>query len=262
MSELNSPGLQQLLEVVNALLTPGTGCPWDLEQTHDSLKKYLVEESYELIEAIDAKDDDAMQEELGDVLLQPLMHARMAEKEGRFNIDQVAGKQAEKLIRRHPHVFGDTEVADSDEVLRNWDKIKKSEKPEHKKSILEGVPKALPSLTRAHTISKRAARCGFEWPDLDGVFAKLDEENVELKAAIKSQDKAAIESELGDLLFTIVNVARWLDIDAEDALRKMLNRFTARFQYMESAASAPLGELTADEWDVLWNEAKRNSCSS
>lgn len=249
-------GVLGLNDVVRALLNPEGGCPWDLEQTHETLAKYLIEESYELIEAIQACDAAGMREEIGDVLLQPLMHARMAEKRGEFGIEEVADAAANKLVRRHPHVFGDTAVADADEVLKNWDRIKSSEGEGKPKGILDGVPKSLPALLRAHTISKRAARAGFEWPDLEGVFAKLHEEIAELKAELEHGDPERMKSEIGDLLFTVVNIARWLKVDAEQALRDMLDRFTTRFQRMEREAKRPLSELTPMEWDDAWNRAK------
>lgn len=249
-------GLYGLVWVVDRLLGPG-GCPWDQEQTHESLKRHLIEESYELVEAIDAKDDAKMQEELGDVLLQPVMHAQMEAIAGRWDIDEVAKVVTDKLVRRHPHVFGDTEVADADEVLKNWDAIKSKEKPGEPKSILEGVPRALPALLRAYEVSKRAARSGFEWPDLDGVWDKLREEEAELRAAIESGEGVA--EELGDMLFTIVNLARWLGVEPEDALRVMVDRFTGRFQAMEALADRPLRELSPADWDDLWNRAKATS---
>lgn len=247
--------LEELIQVVETLMGPD-GCPWDREQTHASLKKYLLEEAYEYFDAVDANDLDRMKEELGDVLLQPLMHAEIAKNEGSFTLEEVAAAIKDKLIRRHPHVFGDRSVADADEVLKNWDQIKKSEKPQSDASILDGIPKGMPSLLRALQVSKRAARAGFEWPNKQSVLEKLDEEVSELKEAIDSGDKDAIESEIGDLLFTIVNVARWEKLDGEDALHRMLNRFQTRFKSMESQADKPLSELSPIEWDDLWNASK------
>lgn len=226
-------GMAHLTWVVEQLLEPETGCPWDLKQTHESLKKHLLEEAYELFEAIDQDSESAMFEELGDVLLQPLMHAEMARRRGQFDIQTVAEGIADKLVRRHPHVFGDVEANDAETVLKNWDRIKRSEK-QNQKSILDGIPRSAPALVRALDISRRAARSGFEWPNVDAVFAKLDEERSELSEAIQASNSENIESECGDYLFTVVNVCRWLDVDPEDALRKMLNRFTDRFQWMES----------------------------
>lgn len=249
--------LYQLVDVVRRLLGPG-GCPWDQKQTHESLKKYLLEEAYEVLDAIDSGSSDKLREELGDLILQPMMHAAMAERDGKFDIDQVANEIVLKLVRRHPHVFADVDVADSDEVLRNWDAIKKQEKGEGPTSLLEGVPTGMASLLRAHEISKRAARAGFEWPSIEEVFEKLHEEERELQEAIASGDQAAIESEIGDLFFTCVNIARWADVEPEEALRKMLNRFSDRFKSMEMSATKPLTELGSEDWEELWNKAKRS----
>jgi tetrapyrrole methylase family protein/MazG family protein len=247
-------GLYGLVEVVTRLLGPG-GCPWDQAQTHATLKKYLLEESYELMDAIDAADDDRMREELGDVLLQPLMHAQMRQRDGAWGADDVAQGIIDKLVRRHPHVFGDVDVADADEVLRNWDSIKQTEKGKAD-SILTGVPRAMPALLRAYDISKRAARAGFEWPTFEAVWEKFAEEERELREALASGDAAAIESELGDLLFTVVNLARWAKVEPEEALRRMLDRFTARFMEMERRSDRPLRDLSPEAWDDLWNAAK------
>lgn len=252
-----APGspLYQLVEVVDRLLGPG-GCPWDQAQTHESLKKHLIEEAYEVCDAIDRAEPDKLREELGDLMLQPIMHAQMESLAGGFDIEDVANEIVLKLVRRHPHVFGDVAVADADDVLKNWDLIKQSEKGKSD-SILAGVPRAAPSLLRAQEISKRAARSGFEWPDREAVFAKLREEEDELRAAIESGDPAEIESEMGDLLFTAVNVARWAGVDAEESLRRMLDRFCSRFLTMEANASTPLRDLSPEQWDELWTLAKR-----
>jgi len=247
--------LYELAYIARRLLGPG-GCPWDIAQTHETLKRHLLEESYELLDAIDAGSDAKMREELGDVLLQPFMHAEMKRLSGSFDIDAVATDITDKLYRRHPHVFGATEVADADEVLRNWDSIKQTEKGGEPQSILSGVPQGMASLLRAYEVSKRAQRVGFEWPDINAVFDKLHEEEAELKAAMQAGDAANAEAELGDLLFTCVNIARWAKVEPEEALRKMLNRFTARFQEMERSAQKPLRELSAEEWDKLWEAAK------
>ncbi len=248
----------KLIEVVDRLLGPG-GCPWDQEQTHESLKKHLLEEVYEVFDAIDSGDKDRLCNELGDLLLQPIMHAQMQARDGGFSIEDVASGITEKLIRRHPHVFGDVEVADANEVLQNWDRIKQSENSsKNPPSILDGVPKTLPSLHGAFEVSKRAARVGFEWPNQVEVFEKLDEELSELNQALASKDKEQIEAEIGDVLFTIVNIARWNEIEPEEAMRKMLGRFTSRFNQMEADAKKPLRELSAEEWDELWNTAKAN----
>jgi tetrapyrrole methylase family protein/MazG family protein len=193
------------------------------------------------------------------------MHAQIAASPARaeggsslrsFDTQNVASQVVDKLIRRHPHVFGDVLAEDADQVLRNWDQIKAAEKGDQPASLLAGVPQGMASLLRAYEVSKRAARAGFEWPDLDGVWDKLAEEEAELREAIGSGDSERIESELGDLLFTAVNLARWTGVEPEEALRKMLNRFTERFQTMEHLATKPLDELSPLEWDLLWNTAK------
>lgn len=247
--------LDDLVAVVDRLLGPG-GCPWDQAQTHVTLKKYLLEEAYEVIDAIDSQDPVKLEEELGDLILQPAMHGQISKANGGFDTMDSARAIVDKLIRRHPHVFGDVDVADADEVLRNWDKIKQTEKSQEPKSILAGVPKAMASLLRAHEVSKRAARSGFEWPNMDSVFDKLHEEEAELRVAIESGNHDAIESEMGDLLFTAVNIARWNKVEPEEALRKMLNRFTDRFMHMESLTNQDLKDLSPEEWDRLWNLAK------
>jgi tetrapyrrole methylase family protein/MazG family protein len=239
--------------VVDRLLAPG-GCPWDQAQTHDTLKRHLIEEAYELIEAIESGDAERLIEELGDVLLQPVMHAQIAARNGHWDIEAVARAVTEKLVRRHPHVFGSVEAKDADEVLHNWDEIKRQEKGTSGRSALDGVPRSMPALSRAFEISKRAARLGFEWHDLDGVWTKLAEEEKELWAAVEKG--TGVPEELGDLLFTIVNIARWLKVDPEEALRKMVDRFQERFATMESLAGRPLKELNLDDWDELWTKAK------
>lgn len=256
LSHEHPGGLYGLVWVVDRLLGPG-GCPWDQAQTHETLKKHLIEESYELLDAIDRHDEEGMREELGDVLLQPIMHTQIKKAEGKWDIDAAAKTITDKLIRRHPHVFGDTIAEDADAVLRNWDRIKASEKgaPEAQ-SVLAGVPAGMPSLLRAFEISKRAARCGFEWPDIEAVWEKVREEELELREAVQLGHQEDVASEIGDLLFTIVNIARWLKVEPEEALRQMLNRFTERFMAMERASERPLIELSPAEWDTLWNQAK------
>jgi tetrapyrrole methylase family protein/MazG family protein len=251
-----------LVEIIAQLRAPD-GCPWDREQTHLTLRRHLIEESYEVIEAIERGDDGDLKEELGDLLMQPIMHAQLAAEEQRFDITQVLDGICDKLVRRHPHVFGEVMVNDSGEVLRNWDAIKKAEKQDRPQSestsILDGLPQSLPSLALALEVSKKAAKVGFEWPDVNGVLEKLHEEAEELWEAIDSQDQARVAEELGDLLFTAVNIARWQKIDPELALRDMVTRFKTRFAHMESSARAQgrdLGVLTPTEWDDLWNAAK------
>lgn len=250
-----SGSLEHLNQIAVRLLGEG-GCPWDQAQTHQSLKKYLLEESYELFQAIDEENKPGMVEELGDVLLQPLMHAEMARIAGNFTLDEVCDGIVAKLIRRHPHVFGELTVADENEVLKNWDNIKKQEKGGTVQSLLDGVPKAMPALHRAFEISKRAARAGFEWETEAAVWEKFDEERGEYLAAKESGCADDIRSELGDLFFTLVNIARHSGVEPEDALQSMLQRFTRRFQTMEDLADQPLSELSPKQWDDLWNKAK------
>ncbi len=260
-SESRRPDFQSLVGIMERLRAPN-GCPWDREQTHETLKRYFIEETYEVIEAIDAGDTDHLCEELGDALLQVVFHAQLASEADDFDILDITEKIVKKLIHRHPHVFGTVEVEDSEEVLRNWEAIKKREKSsDHRKSILDGVPKGLPALMHAMEISKRVAKVGFEWKDFSGVMEKLEEELAELK--IELEDTAgkstAIFSELGDLFFTLVQVARWQKIDPEDALRSMLTRFTNRFRYIEmksEESGASLQSLTLEQMDRYWDEAK------
>ncbi|MFN3689388.1 MAG: nucleoside triphosphate pyrophosphohydrolase [Fimbriimonadales bacterium] len=249
-------GFEGLIRVVAALRAPD-GCPWDREQTHESLKSHLLEETYEVLEAIDSGDPQALREELGDLLLQVLMHSQLASERGAFDIEGVVAYLTEKLIARHPHVFGAAHAETAEQVLRNWDKAKQAQAG--RVSVLEGVPRALPALARAQEVSKRAARVGFEWESIYGVLDQLREEETELRDAVESGDRARIKSELGDLLFTVVNIARHAQVDAEDALREMVDRFTRRFQWMEAVAARQgrlLESLSAEEWEALWQQAK------
>jgi MazG family protein len=245
-------GLSGLVWIMDRLLGPG-GCPWDQEQTHQSLKRHLIEEAYELLEAIDSGDEEAMLEELGDVLLQPIFHAQMKARDGGWNSEAVAQGICAKLIRRHPHVFGEAQAEDSAAVLDQWQRIKAQEKAARAASALDGVPAGLPALMRAMEVSRRAARAGFEWPDEAGVWAKVREEEREFLAAEGPEEQA---DEFADLLFALVNVARWRGIDPEDALRRMVDRFSRRFRAMEAAAPRALGELAPEEWEALWEQAK------
>jgi tetrapyrrole methylase family protein/MazG family protein len=250
----------QLVNVVAKLRAPD-GCPWDREQTYKSLKRFVLEEAYEVLEAIDSEAPDTLCEELGDLLLQVVLLSQIASEEGYFDIRDVSRVIVEKLIRRHPHVFGDVAVENADEVLRNWDAIKRREKPE-RESVLDGVPKELPALMKALEVSKRVVKVGFEWPAFEEVLAKLDEEVAELRAELPDRDPARLRGEIGDLLFTVVNVARWLKVDSEEALREMVERFGGRFREVERLAAAqgrPLTEMGIRELDQLWDQAKANS---
>jgi tetrapyrrole methylase family protein / MazG family protein len=258
-NDLRKPTWDDLVRVISRLRAPG-GCPWDMEQTHESLKRNMLEEAYEVVEAIERDDPAKLEEELGDLMMQPILHAVMAREDGFFTIDDVIAGITNKLIRRHPHVFGTLDVADSAEVLRNWEAIKKAEPGNaHRTSALDGVPHTMPALMRAMDISKKAVKVGFEWPDAEAVLDKVQEEVEELRAELRANDKARASDEIGDLLFALVNIARWLKIDPEESLRTMVDRFTARFQDMESMAAADeraLKSLSAGEWDAYWVRAK------
>jgi tetrapyrrole methylase family protein/MazG family protein len=247
----------ELTQIMAKLRSPA-GCPWDREQTHEKLKKYLIEEAYELLEAIDDQDDLAMAEESGDVLLQVVFHAQLAEEENRFNIEDVLNAINEKLIRRHPHVFGDRAAKTADEVLRNWEADKLKEKPE-RESLLDGVPKHLPALMRAEKLQKKAAKAGFDWERIEQVMEKFEEEWGEFRHAFKSQRKREIEAELGDLFFALVNVARYVHVDPEEALTLTNHKFLRRFQHIEQKLreqNKTPAESTLAEMDALWDEAK------
>jgi len=250
-----------LVEVMKRLHAPG-GCPWDREQTHESLKPYLLEETYEALEAIDSGSDSRLAEELGDVLMQVVFHAEIADREGRFTIDDVVQGIVDKLIRRHPHVFGDVTVDGSEEVLRNWEEIKRSEKRGNKDggSVLDGLPKDLPALIKARRIQEKVSRVGFDWERTEEVMLKVDEELAELKEANHAQDMSAIEEELGDLLFAVANLARFVSLCPEDALRRTIDKFQRRFQYIERELpkrGMKLGEASLEEMDKLWEEVKK-----
>jgi tetrapyrrole methylase family protein/MazG family protein len=259
----------RLAEIIARLRAPD-GCPWDREQTHTTLRTHLLEEACETMDAIDGGDDAHLCEELGDLLMQPVLHAQIAAEEARFDIVDVIEGISDKLVRRHPHVFGEVVVADSGEVLTNWDAIKKAEKAAKGKtetSILAGVPNTLPSLMQALEVSKKAVKVGFEWPDMQGVLAKLHEEIAELEAELAAQPDAKDETardrvaeELGDVLFTAVNIARWRKINPELALRDTVARFRGRFEKMEASAREQglnLEALTPEQWDELWETAKK-----
>jgi len=233
------------------LRAPG-GCPWDREQNFDTIKPYLLEETYEVMDAIDSRDWNGLAEELGDLLLQSVFFAQMASEEGHFDIRDSLEAINSKLIRRHPHVFADGAAKTSDEVLRKWDEIKKTEKPA-KKGLLTGVPRTLPALVEAQQIASRAATAGFDWENVDQVFDKLKEELTELHTA-SSQD--AREDELGDILFVIVNIARFLKVDPEQALRRTNAKFRQRFSHVEQGLGNPLQEATIAEIEALWQAAK------
>ena len=249
--------LPRLVAIMQRLLAPD-GCPWDREQTLETLRNYVIEEAHEVVDAIDRGDPDDLREELGDLLLQIVFQAELARQQRWFGPDDVIAAICEKLVRRHPHVFGDEKAETSREVLTNWERIKAREK--RGRGALEGVPVALPSLLRALRMSEKAARVGFDWPDGQGARAKVGEELGELDRALASGDKVHAERELGDLLFALVNYARKLELDPEAALRGTLARFADRVQYVERTAleaGRPAEELSPAELDALWVEAKR-----
>src|SRR6201987_659557 len=246
--------IDRLKQIVERLRSPD-GCPWDREQTHESLKPHIIEECYELLDAIDDQDDQGMQEELGDVLLQVVLHAQMASEESRFDCDSVAEVISEKLIRRHPHVFGDTKLATSDAVLKQWDAIKRGEKTD-RASALGGVPRGLPALAKAQKTQSKAARVGFDWADAEGALEKVKEEINELEQAGASEQLA---EELGDLLFSVVNFARKSKLDAEDLLQAATRKFSERFRKIEALAESrglSFSSLTLAEMDDLWEQVK------
>ena len=249
---------ESFAEIVAHLRAPD-GCPWDKEQTHESLRKHLLEESYEAIAAIDSGDFNAMREEFGDLLLQAVLQSQIANDEGQFNINQVIHGIHSKIVRRHPHVFGDLKLDGVEGVLANWEKLKEQERGKQKedKGILDGVPLALPALSQAQEYQDRAARVGFDWPEIEGVLDKVKEEIEEIKNA---ETNFELASEIGDLLFAIVNLARWKKVDAESVLRTTNAKFKKRLAYVEEGAKKQgrnLSDLTLEEMDALWNEAKK-----
>lgn len=248
------------LVAVMARLRAPDGCPWDREQTPQTLRKYVIEEAYEVVEAIDGGNPAKLAEELGDLLLQVVFHAQLARESGAFAVQDVTRAIVEKLIRRHPHVFGDLTVSGSDEVLQNWEQIKRAEPGyEDRVGILDGIPPALPALMRALEVSKRVVKVGFEWPTVSEVLDKVEEELEELRQEIARGETARATDELGDLLFTLVNVARQLKIDPEDALRRMTQRFAARFRRIEQHAwetGRAVSDLSLEEMEAVWQAAK------
>lgn len=258
MTTYSSDHFHKIMTIMRRLRAPG-GCPWDAEQTHESLKRYLLEESYEVLEAIDNGSDELLKEELGDLLLQPVFHSAIAEERGAFTMDDVLSTLADKLIRRHPHVFGDQEIKDSEAQIANWEKIKKAEKGDERRSALSGIPPHLPALMKAQKISEKASRVGFDWEHVDQVMAKVLEELHEFEEAMGEGRQDRMEAELGDLLFAIVNLGRFLSLDPEEALRKTIARFQNRFSHIEDrlhATGRHLQDASLDEMEALWVEAK------
>lgn len=247
--------ISELIDVIAKLRAPD-GCQWDREQTHKSLRPNMLEEAYEAVDAMDSGDMKHLKEELGDVLLQVVLHAQIASEEGAFNIEDVAKGLKDKLIHRHPHVFGDVKVKSTKEILDNWDKLKAEEK-QHRKSAMDGISKSQSALMSAQKISKKAVKTGFEWPNEESLYECIFSEFDEFKEAVKEQNKEHMEEEFGDILFATVNLARWNKIDAEQALLKANKKFMARFRKMEELATKPLSEYSFEEYDALWKSAKK-----
>ncbi|MBP1765752.1 MAG: MazG family protein [Firmicutes bacterium] len=251
--------LEPVIEVMAKLRSPG-GCLWDIEQDHRSLRRYIVEEVYEVLEAIDLADPEKLCEELGDLLLQIVFHARIAEESGTFSMQDVVDTVTEKLIRRHPHVFGDISVRDAAEVIFNWDKIKQTEKGYDRKSVLDGVPPALPGLMRAYKLQSKAAKVGFDWDAIEPVWNKITEEINEVREALAAEDNNLLENEVGDLLFSVVNLARFVGVEPETALNRTNKKFIDRFTYVEEQVRSQgrdWNNFTLEELDGFWNQAKR-----
>ncbi|MGM8305241.1 nucleoside triphosphate pyrophosphohydrolase [Clostridium perfringens] len=255
----NKKDFQDLLDIIETLRNPG-GCPWDREQTHESLKSALLEECYEVIDAIENEDEDALIEELGDVLLQVVFHASIGKEDGYFDIMDVIGGISNKMINRHPHVFGNEKANTSEQVLVNWDEIKKEEKGiKTLTEEMQNIAKSLPATTRAYKVQKKAKKVGFDWDDVNCAMDKVKEELNEIKEVYNCEDKSIIEGEVGDLLFACINVARFLEVDGELALDKTIKKFIKRFSYIENEAiknNKNLKDMTLEEMDKLWEEAK------
>lgn len=252
---MNYKNLEELIAVIAKLRAPD-GCPWDREQTHKSLRPNMIEEAYEAVDAIDENDMAHLKEELGDVLLQVLLHSQIASERNEFDIEDVAKELKDKLIHRHPHVFGNTNVKDANEVKINWDKLKAEEKTE-RVSAMDGISKSMAALMSAQKISKRAVKQGFEWPNEESLYECFYSEIEEFKQAKEEKDKEHMEEEFGDILFAAVNLARWNKIDAELALLNANKKFEKRFRKMEELATKPLTEYSLEEYDILWKKAKK-----
>ena len=258
MSEtLNS--LSKLIKITDTLMGED-GCPWDKVQTRESLKPYLVEETYEVLDALDANDPEKIKDELGDLLYQILFHSKISSLKGEFNFRDVINNLSEKMVRRHPHVFKEGELNTPDQVVKQWEEIKRNEKNQaNQKSILDNIPKNLPSLLRAQKLQKKAAKEGFDWDQISDVFDKLDEEIAEFKEAVLKKKSADIQNEIGDIIFVITNIAKYYKIDAEEALRSTNNKFIKRFQYIEQKIEAKgktLKDSPLEEMERYWQEAK------
>jgi len=264
---MKRPEIEKLVKLMERLRAPD-GCPWDKEQTLESIVPFIIEEAYEVVAAIDSKDPVEIKEELGDLLFQIIFCTRITEEKGAFCLADVINASHEKMVRRHPHVFGESKANTSEEVLKRWAEIKKDEKKEknnHKHGYLEGIPKALPALLRAHKVSQKAARAGFDWKSVKEVMEKLNEEVDEFHSAVNKKDAAGMEEELGDMLFTMVNVGRFLEVNPEDALRKTVGKFIRRFHHIEKSLNEKGEQLTSatiEEMERLWQEAKTHDIRS
>ncbi len=267
ISDLPTEPVERLRAIVAGLRAPD-GCPWDREQTHASLRAALVEEAYEVIAAIDHRDDANLSEELGDLLLHVVMHAQIGSERGTFDFDEVARRVGDKMIRRHPHVFGDGKLADSKAVLQRWDRIKREEKGGADHAVMAGLMDSLPALMRAQKAQEKAARVGFDWPDVAGVVSKVREEIAEVEAETgdgPGHNAEAVADEIGDLLFATVNLARWHKLEAEDILQRATDKFVRRFQHIETALKAAgrrWEDASFEELDVLWEQAKKPTAAS
>lgn len=255
---------ESLVDVI-ATLRGENGCPWDREQTHSSLKSTLIEETYETVEAIDSGDSNHLKEELGDLLLNIMLQAQIADESQNFDIYDVIESLIEKLIRRHPHVFGNVDVESADEVVKNWESIKSQEEGyEDRESVLDGIPVALPALLRGQKIQKRAARVGFDWDNISDVINKIEEELKEVNDSLKNNDQDEIEMEIGDLLFAVVNLCRFVDLQAEETLRKANRKFVRRFKRMETELNTQgkdISDQSLEELDRIWNKIKKDEIS-
>ncbi|MDB9516254.1 nucleoside triphosphate pyrophosphohydrolase [Roseofilum reptotaenium CS-1145] len=252
--------MQRLIEVIAQLRSPSGGCPWDLAQTPQSLIPHVIEEAYETVDAIRGGDQRAIAEELGDLLMQVVLQAQIAQENGDFTLKEVADGISDKLIRRHPHVFADVEVESVEDVRQNWEDIKAAEKGKAPNLLtkLERYASTLPPLTAGMKISKKAASAGFEWDDIEGVWGKFEEELAELKQAVAHEDKAAQQGELGDVLFTLITLARWLELDPSEALHGTYGKFLKRLTIVDAISDRPLSEYTLDELEELWQQAKKS----
>lgn len=249
------PNLEKLIDIV-AILRSENGCQWDREQTHQSLRQNMLEEAYEAVDAIDEGDVLNLREELGDVLLQVVLHAQIAKDNKEFDIEDVAKELSDKLIHRHPHVFGDAKVESTQDILDAWDKLKKEEK-KHRKSVLDGISKSQSALMSAQKISKKVVKVGFEWDCVESLKNCIKSEYEEFEEAVQNKDLDSMEDEMGDIFFATVNLARWHKIDAEQALLRANKKFTKRFRKLEEIATKPLEEYSFDEFNDLWKQAKK-----